>query len=269
VSDPDSTRRSVREFYDRFGWLPEEQTGGFKDGTAFDDLRPVSAPYRRRANRRIEEALGSGSLLLDAASGPVQYDDYVAFSSRFEHRVCLDFSLGALRAARSRLGAHALCVCADVARLPFRDATFDGVVSLHTLYHVPEGDQPRALRELCRMLVLHATGVVVVSWPRSGWDRVWTGVARRLARAHQALAGEIPPLYFHPRGKEWLEQSLPENVTAEIACWRSVSVELLRRMPNGRGGRLVLSLLSWLESRLPRVLGRRGLYPMIVLRKTG
>lgn len=38
----------------------------------------------------------------------------------------------------------------DVQEIPFADASFDAVIAIHMLYHVP--DQPRALREIRRVL---------------------------------------------------------------------------------------------------------------------
>jgi ubiquinone/menaquinone biosynthesis C-methylase UbiE len=104
-------------------------------------------------HRRLRRQLAPHrDLLLDAASGAVQLEDYVALSERYRRHVCVDFSRRALVEARSRLGSKALCVQADVTALPFRDGAFDGVASLHTIYHVPVTEQPTAFSELHRTL---------------------------------------------------------------------------------------------------------------------
>src|SRR4051794_26300628 len=106
-------KRDVQEFYDDFGWAAEGDR--FVDGQLFEDDRRVTRGYRSAANRRIEDRLPTGgTYLLDAASGPVPYDDYLAFSRGFDHRVCVDFSRRALRAAASRLGDHGVYIQADV-----------------------------------------------------------------------------------------------------------------------------------------------------------
>ncbi|MBI1259628.1 MAG: methyltransferase domain-containing protein [Chloroflexi bacterium] len=38
----------------------------------------------------------------------------------------------------------------DIQAIPFEDATFDGVIANHMLYHVP--DRPKAIAEMCRVL---------------------------------------------------------------------------------------------------------------------
>ena len=54
--------------------------------------------------------------------------------------------------ARKRVGEHGLYVVADIANLPFKPDVFDGVVSLHTIHHLPEGEHLRAFDELYRVL---------------------------------------------------------------------------------------------------------------------
>ncbi len=79
----------------------------------------------------------TGDFLLDAGSGPVQYDVYLTYSQDYRYRVCMDLSVVALQEARKRLGEKGIYVNADISNLPFKDDTFDGIVSLHTIHHVP------------------------------------------------------------------------------------------------------------------------------------
>lgn len=54
----------------------------------------------------------------------------------------------------------------------------------------------------------------------------------------------------------------------EILVWRSVSVSFLRSViyPDW-GGRFWLKVIFWLEERFPRLLGRIGQYPLVVIHK--
>ncbi len=105
-----------------------------------------------------------GRFLLDAGSGPVQYPEYLTYSKGYNYRVCADISIMALQEARGRLKARGLYVVADVANLPFAADAFDGAVSLHTIHHLPLGEQRRAYTELSRMLKPGHTAVVVNGW---------------------------------------------------------------------------------------------------------
>jgi SAM-dependent methyltransferase len=72
--------------------------------------------------------------------------------------VLADLSAGMMEEAQRALGAlrgRFQFLVADVQALPFGDASFDGVIANHMLYHVP--DVPRALSESRRVLRPGAT----------------------------------------------------------------------------------------------------------------
>jgi SAM-dependent methyltransferase len=273
---------SVRAFYDDRGWAWDDKAGSFADGAVFDDLRAVSASYRRRANDRVRAALPArGHLILDAASGAIQYPEYVRFSEGYARRVCVDLSRRGLLAARGRIGHHGLFVEADVTRLPFVAGAFDAVVSLHTIYHVPADEQRLFLLEIARVLRAGCRAVIVSVWASSAWDlalRIPHAVWRRcraLVRRLRGAPSPAPapatsaalPLYFHPTRRGWPERSVPPGTRLDVRCWRSVSVDLLRQLPDGPVGSGLAAALGWLEGRLPRLLGRLGAYPLLTLEK--
>src|SRR5512135_2236984 len=136
-------KQQVRQFYDQVGWQAESD--GFYQNASYEDLRPVSHEYIHRCHLRVMRHLNpSGRYLLDAGSGPIQYPEYLEYSKGYQYRVCADISLVALQQARKRIGEHGLFVVCDVAHLPFKDHTFDGAVSLHTLHHLPAEQHVRA-----------------------------------------------------------------------------------------------------------------------------
>ena len=181
-------KQRVRQFYDRVGW--QTVADGTYQNARYEDLRPVSRDYIHRCHLRVARFLKpSGCYLLDAGSGPVQYAEYLAYSAGYQRRVCVDISIVALQEARRRIGEHGLFVVADVANLPFKSEPFEGVVSLHTLHHLPLEEQARAYAELFRVLSPGSTAVVVNGWTdsplmrRAGWlvrgmERVGALVAR-------------------------------------------------------------------------------------------
>ena len=286
-------KAAVQAFYDRTGWRFDEGAGAFTDGAVFDDLRPVTADYRRRANERVRAALPpAGDLILDAASGAIQYDDYVRFSEGYRKRVCVDLSLLGLAAARRRIGGHGLFVRADVTALPFAPGAFDAVVSLHTLYHVPEEEQATFLGEIGRVLGPGRRAVVVSTWTTSPWDaalRLPGALVRRTRKAlgrlgsHRAVGPAAPPaaapaaappreaegLYFHPTRRAWLRGAVSPAFSLRIRCWRSVGVPFLRSLDDGAGSRRLLRGLARIEDAWPVGTGLLGRYPLLVLDKRG
>ena len=90
------TKQKVREFYDEIGWQQEDD--GNYQNARYEDLRPVSREYIHKTRLRVMNGLiPIGKFLLDAGSGPVQYEEYKVYSQGYQKRVCLDISIQALR----------------------------------------------------------------------------------------------------------------------------------------------------------------------------
>lgn len=92
-----------------------------------------------------------GQRLLDVGSGPGQYHTHLDGV----RVVALDTSPGMLAKVRAPK------VQADAQSLPFRDGSFDRVMSNHVLYHVP--DQRRALREMRRVIAPGGRAVITTN----------------------------------------------------------------------------------------------------------
>lgn len=270
-----SVKGGNRTFYDEVGWAQDAE-GHFGDAVLFEDLRPVSADYISHCHLRVNRYLDpEGQFFLDAASGPVQFPEYLTYSAGYDARVCVDFSYTALRQAKQVLGERGEYVLADVTRLPFRTGTIDGGVSLHTIYHVPSDEQETAFREMHRVLAPGRRFVVVYEWHHSVMRlfqapfllaRAIGAVLRKLRPGPAGPSDAAPDLYFHPHSQRWfLGRSW--GFPYEIAVWRSVSVLFLQRYVRGEAGRRLLRWVYRLEERFPRLLGTIGEYPLIVLQK--
>ncbi len=275
TSEPE-IKQQVREFYDRVGW--QSAADGVYQNARYEDLRPVSAEYIHKCHLRVARHLKpSGRFLLDAGSGPVQYPEYLEYSRGYKRRVCADISITALKEARRRIGEHGLFVVADVARLPFGSGAFDGVVSLHTIHHLPQEEHVLAYREMHRVLAAGSSAALV-----NGWDMPPLGhileapirlrkFIRRARRAHRQDVEEmdVPKgTFVRKYNARWLKRELEKFMRVEFFVWRSVSVMALRLyVQPALGGRHVLRGLYWLEERFPHFFGVYGQYPMIVIRK--
>ncbi len=64
----------------------------------------------------------------------------------------IDFSPSAVGSCRKLFGDRGTFTEADVRSLPFEDQTFDRVVSVHVIEHVPESDVIKAAGEIVRVL---------------------------------------------------------------------------------------------------------------------
>lgn len=289
--DPE-IKKQVREFYNRVGW--QEVSEGCYQNAAYEDLRPVSQEYIHCCHLRVVKHLKpNGRYLLDAGSGPIQYPEYLEYSRSYHKRVCLDISSVALQEARKRIGDKGLYVVGDIALLPFKSDCFDGLVSLHTIHHLPHAEHLDAYLEFYRVLGQGSKAVIV-----NGWDDSPLMVAANLlirfvewsyallrgkpiphaqggaAHEHEGefMTGnspqEVSRTHVSKHTFAWLTRQVGTFAPLEIWTWRSVGVRFLRTLIHERwGGRTLLQILFWFEERFPHFFGKNGQYPLIVVNK--
>ena len=101
--------------------------------------------------------LSPGLRVLDAGCGNGEY--LHALAGHPVQAAGCDLSMGMLRSA-----GHRALLNADIAASPFRDGTFDVVLAVHMLYHVP--DRHAAVRELRRVLVPGGVCIAVTNGGR-------------------------------------------------------------------------------------------------------
>ncbi len=262
---------------------------------SYEDLRPISHEYIHRCHMRVNRYLApQGKYLLDAGSGPVQYPEYETYSQDYEARVCMDLSIVALIEARKKLGEEHFFVVGDISRLPFKTDAFDGIVSLHTIHHLPIEEKLPAYVGLNRCLAPGKSMVTVDGWGysplMSAARRPMAFVARVLLKKTSGQASEKQSLeaeetsqakanldaisqvragtYVTKTDARWLKNTLKGKLPFKIKVWRSVSTRFLRTMIQPRwGGHFWLRMLYGLEELFPRFLGENGQYPMLVITK--
>ena len=282
--DDMQTKGQVRDFYDQTGW---SQVGeGLYQNARYEDLRPVMQEYVHRCHMRVNRYLDpTGELFLDAGSGPVQYPEYLSYSEGYRYRLCADISITALQEARQRLKEKGLYVVIDIANLPFKESAFDGLLSLHTIHHLPPEDHCKAYAELYRVLKPGRKAVVVNGWSHPPLMRPFHAMApfvrKVLSRLH--IGREEAPVqlakekvskpspvktFVHKSNARWLREQLKDIVPIKIFVWRSVSIKFTRTYIHAElAGRLKIRAIYWLEERMPHFLGENGQYPLISFKK--
>ena len=284
-------KKILQDFYDQVGWLKgEEDTSQYIDAVKWEDLRPVVSDYTHRCHLRVNRYIqNSGQYLLDAGSGPIQYDEYLTYSQGYNYRICMDISLLALKEARKKLGNRGIYILGDIANIPLQDSVVDGAVSLHTIYHVPADEQINAFRELYRTIKPGTSAAIVYSWSNSSLMKVFL-FPRRLQKAFRNFIGKVKSVIkkiIRWKGKSQIvvKSNAPENpyhhtfdywyITKKLADlniaifpWRSVGVPFMKIYihPNFFG-RKIMDLVYNFEEKSPSLAARIGQYPIIVLSK--
>jgi ubiquinone/menaquinone biosynthesis C-methylase UbiE len=278
-SSQDADRRAVQTFYDDYGWA-KNHAGLYNDTSDFTDVKSTSQEYSSACNARIASQLTGGRYLLDAASGPIPHESYIAFSNAYSYRVCLDFSIRALREAQKKLGDRGLYVLGDMTKLPIASGSMNDAISLHTLYHVPAAEQAAAVAELVRVVRPGGRVVIVSKWdssPLMDWifrlrrmlgpfKRVLSGKQRFVPVASTNSAGAR--LYYAPQSYQWFVANVRDAHRGRLQVWSSVSTTFQERyFADSAVGQLIARLVLNVEAALEPLAARVGEYPMFVISK--
>ena len=82
--------KSIRDFYNKKGW--KELYNETLDAKLFEDLRPVAKNYISNADLGSKNIpKNGGKNILDFASGPIQYKEYLSYSKNFHIDIVLTF----------------------------------------------------------------------------------------------------------------------------------------------------------------------------------
>jgi SAM-dependent methyltransferase len=179
------------------GWL----NLGLWEGDGSD---PSEAPRAvRRLVSTLAEPLPRGGVVLDVGNGLGAQDPLIAEVARPKRLIALNITESQLRAGRLRLvEANAQPVNGDATRIPLRDETLDGVISVEAAFHF--ASRARFFAEAFRVLrpggILSMSDVPVKRLPRRPGEllagltqlRVWglsTAAAVTADRIVEAVEG--------------------------------------------------------------------------------
>jgi ubiquinone/menaquinone biosynthesis C-methylase UbiE len=270
-------KKLVKNFYDDRGWQTTDK-GDYEDADIFEDLRPFVQDYLTKCHNRVSQYLNpSGRYIMDAASGALQYTDYLQYSAHYEYRICVDLSFQGLLECKRKLGDKAICLLCDMTNLPVKDNMIDGFVSLNTIYHIPRDEQVKAITELYRVMMPKGKGVVVYDWYKhSTWMNIallpfrgYEFIKNRFKNVFSKVSGKGKPermLYFYAHNYDYFREHLP--MPFKLVCWRSISVPFMKiYLHSGLFGKNILDKIYKMEEANPENCGLKGEYPMFVFEK--
>ena len=255
---------NIQKFYNSFGW--KKINNNFEDANLFEDLRYYSREYVSNCRKKIQNYIPKkGSNILDFASGPIQYKEYLSYSRNFKYRHCVDFSMDAIKIARTKIGKKGKFYCKDFFDIKFRKNFFDCVISLHTIYHIKHSKQKIAIKKLLSISKKGAPIIIVYSNPDT-----LLGKIKRLSKLKKKFfkkQNNKKNLYFFCHPISWWKQF--ENVaTIEFHNWRSFSSDHQKLLiPNNIIGKYLLKLLFLLENNFKSFFIKNFQYYFIILKK--
>jgi ubiquinone/menaquinone biosynthesis C-methylase UbiE len=212
----------------------------------------------------LKELPQKGEFLLDAASGPVQYPEYLEYSKNFKKHYCVDLSEAALKEAKRKLGDKGEYIKGSILELPFQNNFFDSTISLHTIYHIDKADQEKAVRELIRVSKPEVPIVIIYANPQRPGNLIKVSLRTLLRR--QVNRSPIP---YHAYPLSWWNR-FSDTCTVTIKPWRALTAGSSKRLiPDNGMGKKMFDALNHIEDALPALSLRLGAYPMIILKKRG
>jgi SAM-dependent methyltransferase len=165
--------------------------------------------------------------LFDEAVGNGLYPNLIGHGQEV---VCIDVSPGVCASARNRHRSLTACA-ADVRSLPFREGTFDLIVSNSTLDHFPaKSDIARSLEQLTR--VLRTGGMLIITFDNPCNPLIWT--RNHLPFRHLKHWGLVPYFVGLTYGPAELQAALRGvgltvlQTTAILHCPRLLAIPLSR-----------------------------------------
>lgn len=264
-----NAEEKVSKFYNSVGWETEGEIT--EDARRWEDLRECAKEYvsncRLRVSRHIPE---SGDNILDMASGPIQYKEYLEYSKNFNKRYCVDLSSSALEAAKKKIGDHGVFLHGSFFDIPLEENFFDCTVSLHTIYHIDADKQEEAVRKLIYVTRPGKPVIIVYGNPNT-FVRILKlpfNLLRSAVRAMNKSAEEGDlSLYFNPQPNRWWAR-FNDVATVELLPWRAFGADDQKRLiPDNKLGKKMFAALFKLEERFPDFFVNHFEYPMIVLTK--
>jgi len=259
----------VSKFYNTVGWETEEEIT--EDARRWEDLREYAKDYVSKCRLRVLRHIpDSGFNMLDMASGPIQYNEYLEYSRNFMKRYCIDLSASALEKARTRIGDHGVFLQGSFFDIPLESDFFDCSVSLHTIYHIDKDRQEEAVRKLIHVTKPGKPVIVVYSNPITLVALIGSLFPFRLLKNcqdHNSNKDESTSLYFHAHSVEWWSR-FSDIADVNILPWRSFAANIQKRLiPNNKLGKTMLDMLFTLEERFPKFFVKYFQYSMIILKK--
>ena len=266
-----NAEKRVSKFYNQVGWETEGEIT--EDAKRFEDLREHAQEYvnkcRLRVLRHIPER---GENILDMASGPIQYKEYLQYSKNYKKRYCIDLSSKALDKAKRKIGNHGVFLCGSFFDINLEDNFFDCAISLHTIYHIDKDKQEEAVRKLIAVTKPGKPVIIVYSNPHALLQYLVLPL-RILARIKKLLRNPLKDsekefdLYFFPHPIRWWDR-FSDVADIQILPWRSFSSRHQKFLiPNNKLGQKIFDILFSMEEQFPNLFVKYFQYPMIILKK--
>ena len=266
--DFENAERKVSEFYNNKGWK-NSNSSDFLDAVIFEDLRQCAKSYLRKCRLKILKFIPvSGDYILDMASGPIQYNEYLKYSENFKLRYCVDLSKDALKIAESKIRNKGKYLHGSFFDLNIENNFFDCSLSLHTIYHIHKNSQEEAVRKIIKVTKKNAPIIIIYENPHS-LERIISYPINVIKKILSSLIkkNKQNDIYFWVHNMDWWKR-FSDETNFKIYPWRTFSGKAQKILfPNNLLGKYMFNILWYFENLQPSIIKYISRYTMIVLYK--
>ena len=256
----DKKIKYVNKFYNKSGWRKKNKYT--LDANLFEDLRVNSKEYVSMCRKRLKNYIPKkGVHILDFASGPIQYPEYLEYSKNFKLRHCIDFSKLAIQNAKLKIGNRGKFYCNDFFKIKLKKNYFDCILSLHTIYHIDKNLQAKAVNKLINVSKKNSPIIIVYSNPNTLVNRIKRIIIKKRLKKNKIN------LYFYCHPIDWWSQ-FEKKTHVQIRPWRSFSSDHQKLLfPDNLIGRYLLKILFFFEDLFQNFFINNFQYYTVILRK--
>jgi len=273
-------KKRIFDYYNQVNYQVKDSFKVYADSANWVDYREISSEYMRKSFTKASRHYPpTGRYMLDIASGPIGFPEYIALSDGYEYRICVDISINALMEAKANLenaGQKGIYICGDITNIPVNDNTCDVVLCQHTLYHIPRKEQATAVNEMYRVAKPDSKIVIIYCWFYNSWMMNLTLNFIQIYRVTRHYAGKLyvrlinssPKLYFFAHSPRWFRNTFTFSKDIEFYCWRSTNKFFMDTYIHKHlGGKWILRKLGKLEDKHSKFMSTFGEYAAIVITK--
>lgn len=251
---------SVKKFYDTTGW--KKQSKNFLDAEIFEDLRDCANEYVKKCRLRLLKHIPKkGNNILDFASGPIQYEEYLKYSENFKYRYCVDFSSDAINQAKKKLKDHGKYFCDNFMNINFEENFFDCSLCIHTLYHLHKSIQKQTVEKMIK--ITKSNKPVIILYSNS--NNIISKLKKKLNL--NSINYVNPHIYFYCHEINWWNQFKIYG-DVKIYPWRSFASQHQKILfPDNFFGKILLKILFVLENIFKSFFVKYFQYYFVVIKK--
>lgn len=256
----DNKIKYVNKFYNNSGW--KKKNKNTLDATLFEDLRSNAKEYVSKCRKRLQGYIpNKGIHILDFASGPIQYPEYLEYSKNFKLRHCIDFSRLAIKTAKLKLRNKGKYYCNDFFKIKLKKNYFDCILSLHTIYHIDKKLQAKAVKKLINISKKGTPIIIVYSNPNTLINKLKKKIFKKKIKKNKTN------LYFFCHPIKWWSQ-FEKTTDVTLKPWRSFSSDHQKIIfPDNVFGKLMFKILFIIEEKFQKFFINNFQYYTVIIKK--